>query len=102
VSTTKLFDAQAQRLLDVLWALPVGLRIALDSARVTVSTGVVPRVTVWGGPQDTASEVVRMFARDFVRCCRAFAEDEHQDPERRAEWAEWARRVEEVLDDGDR
>ena len=97
-----LLDGRAQRLLDVLWALPVGLRIALDSARVTVSTGVVPRVTVWGGPQDTASEVVRMFARDFVRCCRAFAEDATQAPERRAEWAEWARRVEEVLDDGDR
>ena len=102
MSTTKLFDDEAQRLLDVLWELPIGLRIALDSTRVTVSTGVVPRVTVWGGPQDTASDVVRMFARDFVRCCRAFAEDEHQDPERRAEWAEWARRVEEVLDDGDR
>ena len=102
MSTTKLFDDEAQRLLDVLWELPIGLRIALDSTRVTVSTGVVPRVTVWGGPQDTASDVVRMFAHDFRRCCRAFAEDEHQDPERRAEWAAWADRVEEVLGDGDR
>jgi hypothetical protein len=102
VSTTKLFDNEAQRLLDVLWGLPIGLRIALDSARVTVSTGVVPHVFVRGGPQDTASEVVRMFAYNFLYCCRAYAEDATQALPLRAECGEWAQRVEEALGDGDR
>jgi hypothetical protein len=94
------FDDNAQALLFRLSGLYRGIRIHIDRGQVTVSAcgGSLPRFLLRGEFGDDPSEVVRRFAREFVRRCAENAADSRYTPEWQNEWGFWADYIGELLE----
>ena len=93
------FDDNAQALLFRFSGLYGGIRLLLDRGQVTVFAcgGSLPRFRLRGEVGDDPSEVVRRFAREFVRRCEANAADPRYTPEWQNEWAFGADYIGELL-----
>ena len=94
------FDDNAQALLFRFSGLYRGISIHIDRGQVSVSAcgGSLPRFRLRGEVGDDPSEVVRRFAREFVRRCEANAADPRYTPEWQNEWAFEADYIGELLE----
>jgi hypothetical protein len=97
------FDDTAQSILFRLSSLYRGIRIHLDHGKVTlaVNEGNLPPMLLRGEVGDDPSEVVRGFAREFVRRCAENAADPRYTPEWQSEWGFWADYIGELLEEGE-